>query len=186
MTKQLFFDTDCLSSFLWVRQENILLSLYPGKIIIPQQVFNELSNPSIPHIKVKIAALLSNGDIKTKSILTNTEEYLLYYKMAISSPKGEIAIGTGEAAALALAKVYDGIIASNNLKDIQKYIKKYQIKHITTGDILISAFDANLIDKTDGNQIWNNMLLKRRLLPTTSFTDYLKIKKNAKDTSNHH
>lgn len=46
MTKQLFFDTDCLSSFLWVHREDILLRLYPGKIVLPQQVFNELSNNS--------------------------------------------------------------------------------------------------------------------------------------------
>lgn len=89
MTEQLFFDTDCISSFLWVKQEDILLSLYPGKIVLPQEVFNELSNPSIPHIKSKIAALQSNGDISTQQILTNTEEYKFYYEMAVSPPKGE-------------------------------------------------------------------------------------------------
>ena len=41
MIKQLFFDTDGLSSFLWVKRENILLQLYPGSIILPQAVFNE-------------------------------------------------------------------------------------------------------------------------------------------------
>ncbi len=30
MTSQLFFDTDCLSAFLWVKEENILFKLYPG------------------------------------------------------------------------------------------------------------------------------------------------------------
>ena len=50
MTDKLFFDTDCLSSFLWINQEGILLKLYPGRIILPKQVYNELSNPCIPHI----------------------------------------------------------------------------------------------------------------------------------------
>jgi hypothetical protein len=36
MTSDLFFDTDCLSSFLWVKNENILLQLYPGRIVLPQ------------------------------------------------------------------------------------------------------------------------------------------------------
>jgi hypothetical protein len=71
MTEQLFFDTDCLSSFLWVRRENILLQLYSGRIILPQQVFNELSNPIVPHLKSKVAALKANGDIEIWKILTN-------------------------------------------------------------------------------------------------------------------
>lgn len=46
--------------------------------------------------------------------MTDTEEYNLFY--AILPPKGEKRIGKGEAA-VALAKAYDGILASNNLKD---------------------------------------------------------------------
>ena len=34
MTDKLFFDTDCISAFLWVKEENILFKLYPGKIIL--------------------------------------------------------------------------------------------------------------------------------------------------------
>ena len=175
MTNQLFFDTDCVSSFLWVRQENILFKLYPGRIVLPQEVFIELSNPSIPHIKSRIATLYSNGDIFTKQILTGTEEYNLYYELAICPPKGEKVIGKGEAAALALAKAFGGIVASNNLKDISKYIEKFKLDHITTGNILIAALNAGLINENTGNQIWNNMLLKRRLLPAASFSNYLKM-----------
>ena len=54
-------------------------------------------------------------------------------------PKGEKIIGKGEAAAIALAKTYNGIIASNNLKDISKYIEKYNLEHVATGDILVAA-----------------------------------------------
>lgn len=43
MTDKLFFDTDCISAFLWVKEENIILKLYPGKIILPKPVFNELT-----------------------------------------------------------------------------------------------------------------------------------------------
>jgi len=142
MTDQLFFDTDCVSSFLWVRQENILLKLYPGRIVLLQEVFIELSNPSIPHIKSKVTALRSNGDISTKQILIGTQEYDLYYELAISPPKGQAVIGKGEAAAIAFAKIYGGIVASNNMRDISKYIENYKLNHITTGDILIAALNA--------------------------------------------
>lgn len=45
--QKLFFDTDCLSAFLWVNEQAILSKLYPGRIIIPEPVYNELSRPQI-------------------------------------------------------------------------------------------------------------------------------------------
>ena len=175
MTDKLFFDTDCISAFLWVKEENILFKLYPGKIILPKLVFNELNNPSIPHIKRKVNELCSNGDVATKEILVNTEEYKLYCELAISPPKGEKIIGKGEAAAIALAKIYNGVIASNNLKDISKYIDKYKLEYITSGDILVDALSKGYIDEVKGNEIWKNMIGKRRMLPTDTFTDYLNM-----------
>lgn len=175
MTDKLFFDTDCISAFLWVKEENILFKLYPGKIILPKPVFSELSNPSIPHIKRKINELCLSGDVSTKEILVNTEEYKLYCELAISPPKGEKVIGKGEAAAIALAKTYNGIIASNNLKDISKYVEKYNLEHKTTADLLVEALNKGFIDEAAGNQIWTNMIVKRRMLPTATLTEYLKM-----------
>lgn len=174
MTEKLFFDTDCISAFLWVKEESILFKLYPGKIILPKPVLNELNNPSIPHIKRKVNQLCLNGDVSTKEILLNTEEYKLYYELAISPPKGERIIGKGEASAIALAKTHNGILASNNLRDISKHVEKYELEHITTGGILVEALDKGYIDEPTGNQIWTNMIGKRRMLPTTTFSEFLK------------
>lgn len=98
----------------------------------------------------------------------------MYHKLAITPHKGEKTIGKGEAAAIALAKTYNGIIASNNLKDISKYIVKYNLKHVATGDILVSALNKGYIDITTGDKIWSKMIAKRRILPTDSFTEYIK------------
>lgn len=174
MIDKLFFDTDCISSFLWVKEENILFKLYPGKIVLPKQVFNELSNPSIPHIGRKINDLCSSGEVSIKEIVTNTEEYRIYHELAISPAKGVKIIGKGEAAAIALAKTYNGIIASNNLKDISKYVEEYGLEHVATGDILVAALNKSYIDEKTGNLIWKNMISKRRMLPTATFTEYLK------------
>lgn len=174
MTEQLFFDTDCISSFLWVKQENLILQLYPGRIILPQDVYNELSYPTIPQIKAKILSLLSNGSISTMQIMTNTEEYEIYHDLAISHSKGRKLIGRGEAAALSLAKVNNGIIASNNLRDISQYIAQYNLAHVTTGDILAESLNQGLIDENTGNQIWGRMIQKQRKLPTPTFSAYLK------------
>ncbi len=131
MTKKLFFDTDCLSSFLWVNQENLLLRLYPGRIIIPNEVAAELSNPCIPHIRRKMNHMNSLGQLEKKQIENGSEESRLFYEMIVNPDKQVVPIGKGEAAALALAKVYEGILASNNIKDILYYVEKWALEYIT-------------------------------------------------------
>ena len=74
-----------------------------------------------------------------------------------------------------MTKNNDGILASNNLRDVKKYVEKYGLKHITTGDILVEALDQGIITEIDGNAIWANMIAKNRILPTASFSDYLKL-----------
>ena len=97
----IFFDTDCISAFLWVKNESLLETMYSGKIVIPKEVYDELNKPSILHLK-----------------------------------------------------------------------------HITTGDILVKAYEDNLITEDQGNIIWSEMLSKRRRIGANSFTEFLKIKKS--------
>ena len=51
MTEPLFFDTDFISAFLWVDDESILAKLFPGRIVIPKEVYDELSHPSVNRYK---------------------------------------------------------------------------------------------------------------------------------------
>ncbi len=174
MTKKLFFDTDCLSSFLCVNQEELLLRLYPGRIVVPNEVAGELSNPSMHHIKRKLSHLFFLGQLEKKQLITGTEESGLFIKMVINPAKNVIPIGKGEAAALALAKVYDGIIASNNIKDIQYYVEQWGLEYIATAEILVDAKKMGLIDEYDGNKIWEDMLAKKRSLPADTFSEYVR------------
>lgn len=175
LTDLLFFDTDCLSAFLWIRKENLLLQLYPGKVIIPRPVYAELCRPNIPHLKSRIDALIAQNLVSIQDIDINSEEYSTYYQLTESPIEGHKVIGNGEAASIALAKKYGGIVASNNLRDIQIYISEFGLQHATTGDILVYAYNKRLITESDGNLIWSNMLAKRRRLGTSSFTEYLKM-----------
>lgn len=173
MTDKIFFDTDCLSAFLWVRNENLLVKLYGSRIVLPEQVYRELSHPRIPQLKSRTDVLKQNGDIEVEAIEMNTQEYHLYYKLINNPEKGFKVIGKGEAAAIALAKVRSGILASNNIKDVHGYVEKYDLEHITTGDILCNALNKGCITEEEGNNIWSDMLAKRRMLPCNSFTEYL-------------
>lgn len=70
MTKPLIFDTDCLSAFLWVNQQSLLVQLYPGQIVIPSEVLTELSFLGIAHLKARINLMIINKDVKLASIQT--------------------------------------------------------------------------------------------------------------------
>ncbi len=171
MTERYFFDTDCLSAFLWVREESILARLYAGRIILPAQVYHELQK--VPHLLARVDTLKDNGYLSVESMEAGSEEYNDYLQMTTSPEAGMRIIGRGEAAGIAMAKQRDGTLASNNLRDILPYVEKYEISHITTRDILIEAMDAGIITETEGNTIWSDMIRKRRMLPTATFSEYL-------------
>ena len=172
MTNELYFDTDCISAFLWINNTNILHELYGGKMVLPEPVYQELSNPCIPHLKQQADQLVNAKDVSIKTIDLGTEEYKIYNDL-INGADGRIIIGKGEASGIALAKTYNGILASNNYKDIKTYIDEYNLRHIDTGHILKEALDKGIITELDGNNIWSQMLSKRRMLPARSFTEYL-------------
>lgn len=178
MTDKYFFDTDCLSAFLWVRNENLLIKLYGGKIVLPQQVYSELSHPRIPHLKELTDDLKNSEEISIANIEIDTEEYKIYSKLTTSPDEGFKIIGKGEAAAIALAKINGGVLASNNMKDISQYVEKYGIEHITTGDILLEALNKEYITEAEGNKIWSDMVSKNRKLPNATFSEFLECKIN--------
>ena len=60
----IFYDTDCLVSFLVIGEGNLLHKLF-SKIIIPKQVYNELSHPNSPPI-IKNELEQYNKDILLK------------------------------------------------------------------------------------------------------------------------
>lgn len=176
MIDSLFFDSDCISAFLWVNEQNLLNLLYPGMVVIPKPAYDELSYPTTPHLKQRIDYLLNNGQASLATINVGSETYALYQKLTTSPDEGHKVIGPGEAASIALAKTNNGIVASNNLKDISSYISEFGLRHITTGDILIEALNKGYITEDDGNAIWVSMLAKRRKLGASSFSEYIRLK----------
>lgn len=54
LTDVTFFDTDCLSSFLLVGRESIILQIFEGKIKIPQVVIDELKDAEVLYNKLDI------------------------------------------------------------------------------------------------------------------------------------
>lgn len=173
MTDFVFFDTDCICAFLWINGESLLEKMYTGKIVIPKEVYDEIDKPVVAHLKKRIDQLIAKGSAIVMTIDITSDEYTLYRELTIYSGSNKV-IGSGEAASITLARKYNGVLGSNNLRDISYYIKKYSLKHVTTGDILVEAFKKGIITEEEGNFIWESMLNKRRKIGANTFTEYLK------------
>lgn len=169
--ESIFFDTDCISSFLWVGNENILTTLYRSRMVLPKPVYAELS--FIPRLKRKIDQLTSSGLLSSQSLLSDSPELALFVKLTTKPNPGFRIIGKGEASAIVLAKSFNGILGSNNLRDTRQYIDLFKLKYVTTGGIMVKALKSGLISEGQGNVIWANMLNCQRKLPTQTFSDFL-------------
>ena len=77
MNKPVFYDTDCLECFLFVDAGYILEKLF-SKIIIPEQVYNELMDDNTPDIVKTNFKKLKDGFVETKEIQFASQEYTTY------------------------------------------------------------------------------------------------------------
>lgn len=67
MNKPVFYDTDCLESFLFVGAGHILEELF-SKIVIPEQVYNELTAKSTPPVVKTNFKNLKKGFVEIREI----------------------------------------------------------------------------------------------------------------------
>lgn len=74
----------------------------------------------------------------------------------------------------------DGILASNNSRDINDAVRHFNLTRIRTGDILVKAFNCDMISEKEGNEIWEKMLNQNRYLTEKSFSNYLNKYPNTK------
>ena len=119
------------------------------------------------------------GFLEIEDFDVESEGYNLFLKLCNGDFTGR-KIGDGEAAAIALAVENSGILASNNTRDIADAVKYFNLTRIRTGDILVKAFNINMITEEEGNKIWDKMINQNRYLTENSFSDYLKKHPNTK------
>jgi len=173
--KLIFFDTDCLSTFLRIGAEFILFKMY-NHIIIPRQVYNEISKYIDRYgkhiLREKVDQLVRDKKIMVHDfIIDSSEETLMYYDLINESEMNLPVVGKGEAAAITLAHLKNGILASNNLKDVSYYVKLYKIEHITTAEILKRAQSIKIIDLKCAEELWEK-ICKNSKMPTKNFFEY--------------
>ena len=148
LNKPVFYDTDCLECFLFVDAGYILEELF-SKIIIPEQVYSEIMAENTPSIVKTNFKNLKNRFVEIKEISFLSQEYNTYnlIKKGLWSKTGKIC-GSGESAAITLAHLNKGLVASNNLSE------------------------RDIISKENANDLWKGMINKGIKLPKKSFSDY--------------
>ena len=184
MKLPIVFDTDCISSFLWIKRLDIINTLFPNEIIIPQSVYDELNKIKSPQYRFLFNDLYSQilkENFKLKNIMISDWEFNEYRKLiSMKNPKR---IGRGEAAAIVMARSLNGTLASNNLRDILPYVGKNKLPYICTEDILYLSYEKSYISIKEGNQIWDDMKRIGRMLPNYDFKEIVrrfKINSNKK------
>ncbi len=185
---KIIFDTDCICSFLWIKQLDLLFKLFNKTIKIPEAVYIELSNGgfskenSYVFLDLKKAIKDEKIEILTIDVGSEIDEILDEIRENYEKSNNK-QIGDGEAEMLALAKYYNAYCivksASNNLRDVYNIAKKEGIKNITTMDILYMAYEKGLKSVPELTSMIKEMKLRRRRLPVDTFEEYLQTKKDS-------
>lgn len=108
MTKPVFYDTDCLSSFLQINRIDLLKKEY-SKIIISAKVKDELFDKNTPEkIKNRLTSIIQEGYVEIKDLEFGSAEFEQYYEF-ITDDKTED-VGKGELSVISLAIVKMGYL----------------------------------------------------------------------------
>lgn len=162
----IILDSDFVSSFAWINRMDILEGLYSGRMIVLEEVLDELRR--VPHLASKVEMSIKNGHIKSEAMLADSPEATQLAKFLESGR-----YGSGEASCMAYLTQHNGILGSNNLSDIKDFCTQNKKPLLTTPDVLRQVYETGQISLDEADEIWVGMLSKRRKLPASSFTEYL-------------
>ena len=139
---KILLDCDVIIHFIKAGKQLLLPKIYPNEMVILDKVKSELDkrkknivsiNNFIAYAKIEV--------VKMPNDLSIIKEYSILKKS-----KGE-----GEAACMAVARFSKDYIASSNLSDIASYCMQYEIRYLTTMDILLEAYNLGLMSEQECN-----------------------------------
>ena len=116
---------------------------------------------------------LKEGFLEIREIPFASNEYITYKSIerGFWSQTGKVC-GKGESAAMTLAHLNNGIVASNNLSDVEEYIESLDIELLTSSMILSKAVEKSIVSEDTANVLWKGMVDEGIYLPKDSFSDY--------------
>lgn len=171
--KIIFYDADFLICFLTIGETSILKKAF-NEIIVPKQVFKELTRKKTPKIvKETIINLRDSGFVKVPVIKSNSRVNMAYRAIKNGYWHEDFRrLGKGESSVLAFAIEEEGVIASNNFDDIKDYVDKYELPLLTTSYFLALVFDEGIIDYDEASDLYERMIEEGRKMPCSNFEEY--------------
>lgn len=164
--KIILIDADVVSHFIKADEIHALNSIFPYEIKVLDKVYNELKDNK--SWITKIDELVNQGVLTIEPFPEENEEIKKeYYHLKKMMFKGE-----GESACLAFVRYTQNIIASSNLKDIQRYCNMHQITYLTTMDFLCYALLNNIFPEERCNKFISLVLAKKGKLPVKSMDEF--------------
>ncbi len=162
-----FFDTDCLSSFLAARRLKVLVDLFGDRIRVPAEVVRELEglryDPSSTYMLSSLMDFLRGNPQARVVIEVGGDIYAVYQRLKAESVARPL--GAGEMAVMAHALQERGIVASNNLRDVKEFCLRYCLDLICTEHIIVGAVARNLISYGAAKKTWHHMRITGTRLP---------------------
>jgi predicted nucleic acid-binding protein len=156
---------------------DILFSVFDGELIIPAQVYEELSRmksfKNSDFVFFNIEREIQKNKISVVAFNIDGGEASLYLAFIEGKITGKV-MGKGEASAVSIAQFREGTVASNNFSDIAAYCRKAEIPFICTDEILYMAYVKGYISVEEGENIRNEMKKRKRKLGEGSFIDMIK------------
>jgi predicted nucleic acid-binding protein len=137
---RILLDCDVIIHFAKAGRQLLLPKIFPNRFVILDKVLSELE--------------------KRKSNIQQLNNFIEWTKIEVISMPRETAIireyavlkktmGDGEAACLAVARHSKDYIASSNLKDIKAYCEAHQIVYLTTMDVLLEAYNQDIMSEAE-------------------------------------
>ena len=171
----IYFDSDFLISFLCFDEDyfNIVNSIFSGcNYIIPKEVLTELEKKDDIVLK-RVNEMLETGvltlyTIDVSDIPTATVAFMLQQRRKRCKK-----MGSGEAAAIALASTKRGVLASNNMRDVADYVDLQKVTHITTSRVIQKAYVDGLITIDKARSLWIKQTTRGSKMPDDSFDQFL-------------
>ncbi len=169
------FDTDCISSFLWVKSvDKVVQAMSDCMLLIPPQVIAELGElmkfSKYRFVPQLMQHHISQGEFHELKMIAEGDVVDEYFRLTQASRKPR-PLGAGEAAVLSYVRFHGGTVAINNLRDVREYCEEHHMGLITTADIMCHAVAQGLMSISDGENLWKGMKARRRRLPDGDFAD---------------
>lgn len=143
-------------------------------LLVPSQVIAELGElmrfPDYRFVPQLMHDHIRRGHFQTMDMLAADAVADEYFRLTQASRKPR-PLGPGEAAVLSYARLQDGTVASNNLRDVRAYCEQYHMGLITTADIMCHAVAQGIMTVAEGEDLWKGMKARRRRLPDGDFAD---------------